>query len=164
MNVGAPRLPEGLTRLCFSVLYRGRSVKVHVRPDRARYMLGAVPTPGLAATDATSGIAVQSGTLTPPGTASGAGTYTFTATATDNASNTTTVVVHYTVDYFFGGPCTVGTLSAGRPIEYHGVGRGSIRGRRFGNPIPRVVEPCSRTAASPATSRSAVFPDKNSRA
>src|SRR5207247_10331927 len=79
------------------------AVRVTCVAALARYMLGAVPTPGLAATDATSGIALQSSTLTPPGTASGAGTYTFTATATDNAGNTTTVVVHYVVDYFFGG-------------------------------------------------------------
>src|SRR5256885_7112810 len=40
----------------------------------------------------------------PPGTASGAGAYTFTATATDRAGNTTSVVVHYSVDYVFAGP------------------------------------------------------------
>jgi alpha,alpha-trehalose phosphorylase len=35
----SPRLPAPLTRLCFRVLYRGRSLNVEIRSDRVRYEL-----------------------------------------------------------------------------------------------------------------------------
>jgi alpha,alpha-trehalose phosphorylase len=37
----APRLPSGLARLSFRLVYRGRRLRVHVRPDAARYELVA---------------------------------------------------------------------------------------------------------------------------
>jgi alpha,alpha-trehalose phosphorylase len=36
----APRLPAPLTRLAFTLIYRGRSLKVEVAPDSTRYLLG----------------------------------------------------------------------------------------------------------------------------
>jgi alpha,alpha-trehalose phosphorylase len=35
----APRLPEGLTRLAFNLLVRGRRLRVEIRPDHATYLL-----------------------------------------------------------------------------------------------------------------------------
>ncbi|MBA2390608.1 MAG: glycoside hydrolase family 65 protein [Geodermatophilaceae bacterium] len=37
----APRLPPGLTRLCFRLLFRGRSLRVEVDQSEARYVLAA---------------------------------------------------------------------------------------------------------------------------
>jgi len=39
----APRLPPGLTRLAFRVLYRGRRLHVHASPTEATYELGDGP-------------------------------------------------------------------------------------------------------------------------
>jgi alpha,alpha-trehalose phosphorylase len=35
----APRLPDGITRLAFTVLLRGRRLRVEIKPDAARYLL-----------------------------------------------------------------------------------------------------------------------------
>jgi alpha,alpha-trehalose phosphorylase len=35
----APRLPTALTRLRFRLLYRGRRLRIDIRPDEARYEL-----------------------------------------------------------------------------------------------------------------------------
>ena len=36
----APRMPPGLERLCFPIVFRGRRLLVEVRPDAATYTLG----------------------------------------------------------------------------------------------------------------------------
>ncbi|HET7398023.1 MAG TPA: PxKF domain-containing protein [Intrasporangium sp.] len=70
--------------------------------DGGVYILGAVPTATVTATDATSGLtAPATGTLT-GGTASGVGTFTYTATATDKAGNVGTATLRYKVVYGYG--------------------------------------------------------------
>ena len=69
----------------------------------AVYLLHRVPTPTFSATDALSGLASSSATLTSPGTTSGAGKYIYTVTATDKAGNTTVATAIYYVVYRWGG-------------------------------------------------------------
>ena len=109
--------------------------------DGARYMFGAVPTPTFTAGDPGSSIASSSSTLTPPATASGVGVYTFTATATDVAGNTTTVTVHYTVNYFFDfiAPLPPGpSIAAGRVLAVR-IQLSDINGNPIATGVARLL-------------------------
>lgn len=64
--------------------------------DGATYALGLVPKVSYTATDATSGVATSSDSLT-GGDSYGMGTFTYTVTATDNAGNVATQSATYTV-------------------------------------------------------------------
>jgi hypothetical protein len=70
--------------------------------DGATYVLGAVPTPSCAATDATSGVAGSCSGVVSGGLPNGVGTFSYTATATDVAGNTTTTIATYKVRYGYG--------------------------------------------------------------
>jgi len=109
--------------------------------DGARYMLGTAHHPSFSASDSVSGIASSSSTLTPPGTASGAGAYTFSATATDLAGNTTTVTVHYAINYFFNfiTPLPPGpSLSAGQTLAVR-IQLFNSGGASIGNGVARLL-------------------------
>jgi hypothetical protein len=90
----------------FTVLVRDTTppvVKITGVTNGGVYTLGGAPAAGFTATDNGSGIQTSSGTLTGPGTPSGAGVYLYTVTATDKAGNTAQAVAVYYVLYNFGG-------------------------------------------------------------
>ncbi len=94
---------EAAHTVAFKVDQSPPTVTIGGVSNGATYLLHRVPTPTFTATDAPSGIARSSATLSSPGTASGAGKYTYTATATDMAGNTTVATVVYYVVYRWGG-------------------------------------------------------------
>jgi hypothetical protein len=120
----------------------------------ATYPLGSAPTAGCATTDALSGVATQA-TLSTSG--SGAGSYTATCSgATDNAGNTGSASVSYTVAYPWSGffqPIdnlpTVNTVKAGQaiPVKFSLGGNYGLNIFAAGYPKVQVVS-CTSSAPS----------------
>jgi hypothetical protein len=71
--------------------------------DGAAYTLGAVPTPGCAASDDLSGVAGSCTGSTTGGVANGVGFYTYTASVVDRAGNRRTVTATWQVTYRWDG-------------------------------------------------------------
>lgn len=80
----------------------GKPAVVQVNVAGQTYTLGAVPAPTCTATDAVSGVASCTVTVT-GGLANGVGTFSFTATAVDVAGNTSSQTGTFKVVYRFDG-------------------------------------------------------------
>lgn len=91
--------------------------------DGAQYILGAVPTAGCDTQDTLSGVATEASLSLSGGNSNGVGSFTATCDgASDNAGNTGSASVSYSVIYDFGGftapidPQAVNQVKAGQTV------------------------------------------------
>jgi hypothetical protein len=117
------------TNATVSLDFTPPTVKVTGVQEGGSYVLGAVPAEGCSTTDALSGVATQASLSVSGGAPDGTGSLTATCTGgTDNAGNTASATVHYTV------VPSSGTLSGTVSLTTNGSPVGGAAVRLYASP------------------------------